>query len=264
MKKYNNYNQDYFDKKFKFHNDYLNFNDISDSTRALFQLLCIFGINRKNILEIGSGTGILASMVINKGANYHGLDISEYVINQSLETIRRKCKSSNFILKKGSINNFKELFPDKAFDYIVFQSTLEHIFLDDIQNFLINIYTSLNKRGKIIVGNPYYPTGLHLRGNRWVGHHVTNINKTFVKELERNVFPHFKIILHIAGFFVLEKTDSREPLKLNLLENTKIEYIKIVNGKYILTNQDNFFLKYHFFRKTLHLLKRLLQLSDYF
>lgn len=264
MGKYNNYNQEYFDTKFKFHEDYLNSSDITSSTRSMFQLLNIFGINKRNILEIGSGTGILASILINKGAKYYGIDISEYAINRSIDTINKKCQSSDYVIKEGSINDLNKLFPNITFDYIVFQSTLEHIFLEDIQKFYVNIYASLKKYGKIIVGNPYFPTGLHLKGNKWVGHHVTNINKVFVEELEKNIFPRFKLVLHISGFFVLEKNESREPLRINLLNNKNIEHIKLINGKYILVNQHNFFLRHHFFRKPLHLIKRLLQLSDYF
>jgi hypothetical protein len=265
MGKYENYTEDYFaNRRMFWYESYINENIINEPTKSIFQLSQIFGLKGKNILEIGFGKGILASLLINGGANYYGIDISESALNELQSTLSIKCASEPYTAKVGNLIDIDQLFPKTQFDLVIFQSTLEHIYLDDIEIFFNNILFQLNSYAKIIIGNAQYPTGLHLPGNKNVGAHVTNINDKFIEILTEELKTYFNLILHIKGYFVLERNENFRFLKpVSLKDNNGIEHIRIINKRYSLHNQSNFFLKRHIFRRPLQLLKRLLELERY-
>lgn len=265
MKKYSNYSKNYFtNKKMFWYESFILENKINEPTKSIFQLLNIFGYNKKNILEIGFGKGILASLLINNEANYFGIDISEFAYNELKNTLNIKSPNKSYNVKIGNLTEIDQIFPQTRFDFVVFQSTLEHIYLEDIEIFMNKIINRLNVNAKIIIGNAQYPTGLHLPFNKNVGAHVTNINKRFISAFSEELNPFFDLILQIDGYFVLKKNDNFKIARpISLINNNMFEHIRYFNNKYSLQNQRKLYLKWHIFRRPIQLLKRMLELDDY-
>ena len=102
----------------------------------------IENLNPELLLDIGCAKGFLVSIFKKKGIEVHGVDISEYAINESAEDIKP-------YLSKVDLNFDKLPFEDSSFDTIICMGTLEYV---KDQDFLINeIKRVLKKNGTILI-----------------------------------------------------------------------------------------------------------------
>ncbi|MHA2357371.1 MAG: class I SAM-dependent DNA methyltransferase [Candidatus Heimdallarchaeaceae archaeon] len=100
----------------------------------------------KRILEIGCGSGNLASRFINQGYDYTGLDISE----QMLEISRKLVPEGNFIL--GDMRNLN--FQEKFECILVTGRTFTHMTTNnDVMKALTSIHQALDENGWLVFDN---------------------------------------------------------------------------------------------------------------
>ena len=103
----------------------------------IIELFKKYGNKGKKILELGSGTGKHAEVLINKGFNVEGIEIS----NQMIEISK---KISNFNAHLGDITNFDL---NKSFDYVI---SMFHVMSYLTSNESINdVFINANKHLKI-------------------------------------------------------------------------------------------------------------------
>jgi putative AdoMet-dependent methyltransferase len=67
--------------------------------------------NNATVLDLGVGTGVIASVLYNKGAQIYGVDFSEEILNKSKQIL------SNAILMQHDLScGISDLKPDVKFD----------------------------------------------------------------------------------------------------------------------------------------------------
>lgn len=98
------------------------------------------------VLEIGTGTGVLASLIIDQGAEYRGLETSEFFLKQILNNFPYLYNNvKNCILTNAN-------FEKNYFDLILIIDTLEHIPFPAV--FLEQLKTYLKNNGRIYIEVP--------------------------------------------------------------------------------------------------------------
>lgn len=107
---------------------------------------CHFGFKDLSILEIGVGSGMLASQLMENGADYRGIELSQFFydkISESFPEIKKRiCNSS---LADANM-------PKHNFDLIIMIDTLEHIPYPHI--FLKQLRPYLKENGKLYIEVP--------------------------------------------------------------------------------------------------------------
>ena len=101
--------------------------------------------NKKNILDLGCGGGILTESLAKKGANITACDTSSSLIEIAKKRAAYQKLKINY--KVGTAELFKK--KKIKFDIIISLEVIEHV--DDYKKFLRDIYTCLNKNGIIIL-----------------------------------------------------------------------------------------------------------------
>lgn len=86
-----------------------------ETTHMMIQHLLEADLNNKHVLDMGSGTGILAIFASMKGANHvDAIDIDDWCFENSIENVERNnCK--NISIFKGNV----DLLNDKNYDLII-------------------------------------------------------------------------------------------------------------------------------------------------
>jgi len=104
--------------------------------------------NLKNpsILDIGAGTGLLSSFILDKfpGANLTLIDISEKMLEVAKERFKGKTNVTYII------DDYTKYKLDKKFDIIISSLSIHHLTDDDKKRLYSDIYSSLNNNGVFI------------------------------------------------------------------------------------------------------------------
>ncbi|MFA6423852.1 MAG: class I SAM-dependent methyltransferase [Candidatus Magasanikbacteria bacterium] len=108
------------------------------------KVLPLFGdINKKNILDVGAGTGRLATILFNAGAEVTALDVSSEMLQQLVKKNQKI---------KTVVGDAEELpFPDSTFDFVTAAFLVVH--LKDPSSFFDEAYRVLRDGGKLIITN---------------------------------------------------------------------------------------------------------------
>ncbi|MCJ7649448.1 MAG: methyltransferase domain-containing protein, partial [Candidatus Lokiarchaeota archaeon] len=117
----------------------------------------------KTILEIGSGTGILASKMVKNGRNVVAIDKNFQMINQAMLNYPSNIDGTLLF----QIGTFKDIsVPPNSQDVIVSTFMLSELRPFEQQIFLRNSWTALKPEGKLIIGAEFVPSGLWKVGFR--------------------------------------------------------------------------------------------------
>ncbi len=109
------------------------------------RVLSLLGdVNNKKILDVGAGTGRLASRLVKLGAEVTALDVSE----EMLKRIKIKTKTKIEIMV-GEAENLS--FSDESFDIIIATFLIVH--LKDLRRFFDEVYRVLKSGGLFLVTN---------------------------------------------------------------------------------------------------------------
>ncbi len=120
---------------------------------------------KRNILEIGCGTGEITKRLGDRNYKVTAVDSSENMLVKAYEKLRTM---TNIRIIKGDGRNFSI---DKKFDAVVSTCDVANYFLniDDLIDFLKNSYKLLNKEGKLIFDiSSYYKLKNILGSNTFV------------------------------------------------------------------------------------------------
>jgi methionine biosynthesis protein MetW len=111
------------------------------------------------VLDLGCGTGeLLAYLVSDKGVKGSGIEISEDAIY--------KCVEKNLSVSHGDIDSGLQEYPDKMFDYVIFNQTMQQVYKPREA-----ILEALRIGKKVIVGFPNF-CNLKARTQLFFGGHV--------------------------------------------------------------------------------------------
>jgi len=100
-------------------------------------------IQSKRVLEVGCGIGRWGNFIINKGAEYTGVDISPKMI----EIAKKNVPKGHFYVIDGENLNF----PDNHFDLVFSITVLHHIPYDKKENLIQEICRVVKEEGYIII-----------------------------------------------------------------------------------------------------------------
>jgi 2-polyprenyl-3-methyl-5-hydroxy-6-metoxy-1,4-benzoquinol methylase len=128
----------------------INSTEIVDPTRFMImyegQLAKMVSMVPKNadVLDVGTGDGVLAEILLEKVKTFIGLDISEGRISRCSNTYKR----GNFIIADAEELPFKE----GSFDCVVASELIEHLI--EPERFLLSSFQVLRGGGTLIVSTP--------------------------------------------------------------------------------------------------------------
>ena len=99
------------------------------------------------VLDIGTGTGLLLIHFISKVKHITGIDNSEGMLNMLKEKAEKaKIYNIDYLFFDAD----KDSLPENKFDLVVSSMTFHHI--EKVEDFLKEIYKSLKSGGKICIG----------------------------------------------------------------------------------------------------------------
>jgi len=156
----------------------------------------IYSNPKVRVLEYGCGMGESLAKFASSGADAHGIDISDFAINE----LQEKADSNNLNIKYQVMNAEDLQYEDKYFDLIFGTGILHHL---DLEKSFKTISEKLNKNGKAIFIEP-------------LGHNFF-INKY------RNKTPDIRTV-------------DEHPLLMNDLQSAKEYFDEIVVKHYYLTS----------------------------
>ncbi|MDP1678377.1 MAG: 50S ribosomal protein L11 methyltransferase [Bacteroidota bacterium] len=113
-----------------------------ETTRLMIRLMENYITTGNSVLDVGTGTGILAIAAAKMGAKHIiGVDIDEWSLENGIENTRRNKVEEDIVIRIGSL----EVVPESNFDII-----LANIFRNTILDLLVDMLQKLSKNGKII------------------------------------------------------------------------------------------------------------------
>lgn len=96
---------------------FVNMYDTKKRVEVVFNELLTENINKKTLLDAGSGTGWFSQEAFKRGADVMALDIGPSLLKQ----VKKKCKVKTTV---GSVLNIP--FNDKVFDIVISSEVIEH------------------------------------------------------------------------------------------------------------------------------------------
>lgn len=100
----------------------------------------------KRVLEVGLGQGAEAQKIIQAGAIYNGIDIT----NESVQRVKMRCKLFGLPYESIRVMNAEQMeFPDASFDIVFSHGVIHHS--PRIEAIVQEMYRVLRKGGKAIV-----------------------------------------------------------------------------------------------------------------
>ncbi len=146
--------KDYFSKDYFFGkklSNYFNYNSWDNDRywNSVIDIIKKYKINGR-MLDVGCALGLLLKRTKKYFNEIHGLDISEFAINEAKRNV------PGAILKITDINNDELSYPDKYFDLITALDILEHT--ESMQDSLRKIISKLKDNGYLIISVPLKDT----------------------------------------------------------------------------------------------------------
>jgi ubiquinone/menaquinone biosynthesis C-methylase UbiE len=89
----------------------------------------VMNLHGKNVVDVGCGTGSSLVALAEAGANVYGIDIDE----PSLKVARKRCEiyKTSVDISLTTATDLGRFKTDVKFDYIIFNASLEHMFLQE-------------------------------------------------------------------------------------------------------------------------------------
>ncbi|SFO93701.1 class I SAM-dependent methyltransferase [Hydrogenimonas thermophila] len=103
-------------------------------------------LNKKKVLDIGCGDGVLSYFFAKEGAIVFGIDYSDIAI----EFAKEKTKSFHIDFRQGSA--YELPFEDNSFDIVISSDVIEH--LEDVPKYLSEINRVVKNNGIVVISTP--------------------------------------------------------------------------------------------------------------
>lgn len=141
MNDYKKFGLNYFDNS-KIGIGYGNYIKDNRFKEPVLKILNYFKIkSNSKVLEVGCAKGFILDEFQKKKMDVYGVDISNYAIKTSLESVRNKIILTNLAKKK--------FFRDNYFDFIICKEVLPHLSKKEIKQLIVNINAISNDNKKI-------------------------------------------------------------------------------------------------------------------
>ncbi len=111
----------------------------------------------KSILEVGCGTGSLASQMALKGNNVTAIDINFQMINHAMQNYPSDLKEGTLLYQTGSFSNMPV--EANSQDLVISTFMLSELRPFEQQIFLRNVWKVLKPSGKLIIAAEFVPSG---------------------------------------------------------------------------------------------------------
>ena len=124
--------------------------------------------NSKSILEVGCGTGILASQMALKGNDVTAIDINFQMINYAMQNYPSDLKEGSLLYQTGSFSNLPV--EANSQDLVVSTFMLSELRPFEQQIFLRNAWKVLKPHGSLLIAAEFVPNGfwkLIFKIKRW-------------------------------------------------------------------------------------------------
>jgi 2-polyprenyl-3-methyl-5-hydroxy-6-metoxy-1,4-benzoquinol methylase len=179
----------------------------------------------KEILDIGTGLGLGAHYLAGKGAKkVLGLDYSLSTIK--LISSKNKSKNVSFLhLDSRRLNKIKN-----KFDVVVAFEILEHLPLNDVQEFIESISKILKKSGILLLSTPNGLQTKYILGKPYNPYHIKEYKGT---EIYKFLKPYFSNI-SIKGMIY---KDRKYDIIQNRVENGPLNRISYLLGHFKLVRE---------------------------
>lgn len=154
-----------------------------------------------HLLDIGTGSGILASRFYQAGWEVTALDFSEEMLRQA----RRRMPAAKFILSDFS-NELSQELSGISFDFITMTYALHHLRYEKQAEFIRSLIPLLRENGKILVGDIAFETLSDLKDCQqrfprdWDEDEYYPILTEIEKQLS-DLRVHFEVVSFCAGVF---------------------------------------------------------------
>lgn len=102
----------------------------------------------ERVLDVGSGLGMLAAAMSNRGAEVVGVDISPFAVKEA----QQRYPAVKFVLLNGA--QLDQEFEQCSFDAITCVQVLEHIPPDEVDNFITQLVRCLRSEGRLLIDVP--------------------------------------------------------------------------------------------------------------
>ncbi|MFX0005748.1 MAG: methyltransferase domain-containing protein [Promethearchaeota archaeon] len=122
----------------------------------------------ESILEIGCGTGTLATKMAQKGNNVIAIDKNFQMINYAMKNFPSDLSGGKLLYQTGSFTDLAT--PPRSQDLIVSKFMLSELRPLEQQIFLRNVWKMLKPKGRLIVAAEFVPTGfwkISFKLKRW-------------------------------------------------------------------------------------------------
>ena len=122
----------------------------------------------KSILEVGCGTGSLASQMALKGNNVTAIDINFQMINHAMQNYPSDLKEGTLLYQTGSFSNMPV--ENNSQDLVISTFMLSELRPFEQQIFLRNVWKVLKPNGRLLIAAEFVPDGfwkLIFKIKRW-------------------------------------------------------------------------------------------------
>lgn len=110
-------------------------------------------------LEIGCGTGELASMLVARGCTVEGFDLSPSMVDTACERINSEGLKERFTVRRMGVDSMDSL-PDNGYDVVVSTLTFSELSDDERRFALANAYRVLLPDGIIVIADEVWPRSI--------------------------------------------------------------------------------------------------------
>lgn len=182
--------------------------------RFLFHQRCyeliLSRVERKNVLDLGCGTGYGSNILKEKARYVTGVDISEEAIKDAKKNFKKRNLQYKVIdtLETGTLP-----FLDGTFDVVVSFQVLEHI--KNVDNYFYEINRVLKEDGELIIITPNRKFRLFSHQYPWNHHHIKEYNYYDLKEVLKEYYCSLKIKgVTLKNIFLKQEMDRVGKLRI--------------------------------------------------
>jgi len=158
------------------------------------------------VLDIGVGTGILATKLYEAGNDVIGIDFSE----EMLKIARSKMPKARFI-QYNFVDGLPSTLASEKFDFIVLTYSIHHLTYEEQSKFLLSALEYLSEDGCIIIGDVAFKTAEMLEKCReenemhWDPDEFYLIYSELVKSLGAHCQTEYQQVSHCGGIVRITK-----------------------------------------------------------
>ncbi|TWT08013.1 class I SAM-dependent methyltransferase [Planococcus sp. CPCC 101016] len=166
----------------------------------------VMGKKQSSVLDIGFGTGVLASKLYENGHQIDGLDFS----TEMLAIEEKKMPNANLMewdISNGLPNTIKQ----SKYDFIISTYTLHHLTDEDKTELIKTLFSLLNENGKIVIGDIAFESRENLELCRaesrpyWDPDEFYFVFEEFQSSLNTFYDCKFHPVSHCGGIITVEK-----------------------------------------------------------